>query len=177
MVCSSAEGQRMKIVRIAIALLFAGAPCLAQTGTVTFYSDAMTAGVMAKSMLPKGQQPFFGWLFDGKQRLAHMRAGRLMTFDFGPGEHSFSVPWKSKGPCTTRLDLHVENGKHYCVRLYANFVNFMVIPYERLDSQIVEVPCAQAAQSPGTFRSLEINRVDPAARSQLDAVQGFSTSN
>jgi hypothetical protein len=66
------------VLRVAlIATLFA-TRCLAQTGAVTFYTPGNSAKGVAASLLPRSQQPFTGWLFDGPQRLVHVRPGRFM---------------------------------------------------------------------------------------------------
>ena len=96
------------VLRVAlIAALFA-ARCPAQTGTVTFYTPGNSAKSVAASLLPKSQQPFTGWLFDGPQRLAHVRPGRFMTFHLTPGAHTFTVPWHSNRPGKDSLVINTE---------------------------------------------------------------------
>jgi hypothetical protein len=85
----------MKILlRVALIATLSVASCLAQTGTVTFYSPGASLKSEAAVFLPKSQQPFGGlqggWLFDGPQRLARVRMGRFVTFHLNPGEHSFT---------------------------------------------------------------------------------------
>jgi len=162
------------VFRIAlIATLFA-TRCLAQTGTVTFYTPGVSAkNVAAASFIPKSQQPFTGWLFDGPQRLAHMRPGRFMTFHLNPGAHSFTVPYHSTRPGKEPLVINVEGGGRYCVRLYAKLINFVVIPYDHLNSQIEEVPCQLAPSEAAHMKPIEIKRVDPAVRAELAPTATF----
>jgi hypothetical protein len=152
---------------VLIATLFA-TRCLAQSGTVTFYTPGNSAKSVGASLLPKSQQPFTGWLFDGPQRLAHVRPGRFMTFHLNPGAHSFTVPWHSTRPGKEPLLINVEGGGRYCVRLYAKMINFEVIPYEHFNSQIEEVPCQLAQSEAAHLNPIEIKQVDPAVRAELD---------
>ena len=146
---------------------------LAQTGTVTFYTPGNSVKSEAASLLPKSQQPFTGWIFDGSQRLAHVRAGRFMSFHLNSGAHTFTVPWRSSGPGKDNLVVRVEDGGQYCIRLYAKMTNFEVIPYQRLNSQIEEVPCQQAQREAARLKPIEIKRVDPAVRTELDSATTF----
>jgi hypothetical protein len=57
------------VLRVALMATLFATRCLAQTGTVTFYTPGNSAKSVAASLLPKSQQPFTGWLFDGPQRL------------------------------------------------------------------------------------------------------------
>ena len=149
--------------------------CVAQTGTVTFYTPAMTAkSVTAGTLLPRSQQPFTGWLFDGPQRLAHVRAGSFVTFHLKPGAHSFTVPWHSTRPGKEPHVINVESGGQYCIRLYAKETNLEVIPFGAwLNSQLDEVPCQQAQREAAHMKPIETKRVDPAARAELDPTTTF----
>jgi hypothetical protein len=161
---------------VLIATLFA-TRCLAQTGTVIFYTPGNSAKSVAASLLPKSRQPFTGWLFDGPQRLAHVRPGRFITFHLNPGAHSFTVPWHSSRPGKEPLLIHVEGGGQYCVRLYAKMMNFEVIPYEHFNSQIEEVPCQLAQSEAAHLNPIEIKRVDPAVRAELDPSATFPNAS
>src|SRR5579872_1399674 len=123
-----------------IATLFVPS-CLAQTGAVTFYTPGYSVKNVSAGLLPRSQQPFTGWLFDGPQPLAHVRPGRFMTFHLKPGAHSFTVPWHSKRSGKEPLLVNVEAGGYYCIRLYAKMTNIEVVPVQWLNSQIEEVPC------------------------------------
>lgn len=164
---------------LALAALIA-APCLAQTGSVTFYSNALTAKEVVKlTLVPVGEQPFTGWLFDGPQRLAQARAGRFMTFHLAAGTHSFTVPWNSKGPGKKPvLTLNVEEGGNYCIRLSAKYVTGApVLPVGWADSRIQQVPCQRAFQEARTAKPLESKRVDPAVRANFDPAATFPRQN
>ncbi|HEY1992901.1 MAG TPA: hypothetical protein VGG81_00770 [Edaphobacter sp.] len=161
------------LIRAVLIASLSAACCFAQTGTVTFYTLGNSAKSAASALLPKSQQPFTGWLFDGPQRVAHVRPGRFMTIHLNPGAHSFTVPWHSSRPGKEPLAINVESGGQYCVRLYAKMTNFEVIPYERLNSQIEEVPCQQAQRESAHLKPIEIKRVDPAVRSELDPATTF----
>ena len=161
------------VLRVAlIATLFA-TRCLAQTGTVTFYTPGNSAKSVSGSLLPRSRQPFTGWLFDGPQPLAHVRPGRFMTIHLNPGVHSFTVPWHSTRPGKEPLVINVEDGGRYCVRLYAKMINFEVIPYEHFNSQIEEVPCQLAQSEAAHMNPIEIKRVDPAVQTELDPTATF----
>jgi hypothetical protein len=161
--------------QFALAVLTVSAPCVAQTGSVTFYSNALTAKETVKlTLVPVGEQPFSGWLFDGPQRLAHARPGRFITFRLAPGTHSFTVPWKGSGPGKTPLVFNVAEGAHYCVRLSAKYVNGSVLlPVGWANSRIEQVPCQQAFQEAGTSKPLERKRVDAGALGELDPSPTF----
>lgn len=106
------------LFRAALILTVLAKPCLAQTGTVIFFTDAYSAKTTAAALLPKSEQPFTGWLFDGPQRLAHVRPGRFMAFHLAAGAHSFTVPWHPGHPGKDTLVINVEDGGQYCVHLY-----------------------------------------------------------
>jgi hypothetical protein len=163
----------MALLRIALIAIVSAVPCVAQTGAVTFYTPAYTAKNTAASLLPKSTQPFGGWLFDGPQRVAHVRAGRFLTLHLKAGEHAFTVPWHPDKPGKDALVINVEDGGHYCIRLSAKVTNFEVVPLGRLYSQIEEVPCSRAQTEAEHLKSIEMKRVDPAVRSELDGATTF----
>jgi len=151
--------------------ILSAATCAAQTGTVTFYTPGNTLKSETASLLPKSEQPFTGWLFDGEQRLAHVQRGRFVTFRLAPGEHTFTVPWHPKKPGIDKLVIELAASEQHCVRLYAKMTNFEVVPYARLNSQIEEVPCGQVPAE--HLKSIDLKRVDPAVRSELDTAASF----
>lgn len=157
-----------------IAMLLPVAHCLAQTSTVTFYTPSNTVKSTAAGLLPRSRQPFTGWLFDGPQPLAHFRPGRFITLHLAPGVHSITVPWHSTRPGKEPLVLKLESGGQYCFRLDATMTNLELIPYDRLNSQMEEVPCRQAQSEIAHMKALEIKRVDPAVRAELDPATSFS---
>ena len=148
--------------------------CLAQTGTVTFYSRSITAKSGAAVFLPRSEQPFGGlqggWVLDGPQRLARVRTGRFVTFHLSPGEHSFTDSGPT-GASKKPLVIDVKDGAQYCVRLFAKMINLEV--YGQWDNQIEEVPCQQAQRESAHLKPIEIKRVDPAVRAELDSQTAF----
>ncbi len=161
------------LFRFALIASISVACCFAQTGTVTFYTPGNSAKSAAAGLLPKSQQPFTGWLFDGPREVAHIRPGRFMILHLKPGAHSFTVPWHASQPGKEPLVINVESGGQYCVRLYAKMTNFEAIPYGRLNSQIEEVPCQQAQRESTHMKPIEMKRVDPAVRSEFDPATSF----
>jgi hypothetical protein len=165
-----------RLLLLAMAVLTSS--CIAQTGTVTFYSVGTTMrGGVAIAVVPAGKEPFTGWLFDGKQRLAHAQSGHFMTFDLPAGPHSFSATYKSDLPGLTVLQLNVERNQHYCFRLSANYVNYIVLPIQHVDSRIDQVTCQQAFQEAGTSKPLSSKRVDATARGNFDGSATFPSAN
>jgi hypothetical protein len=67
-----------------------------------------------------------------------------------------AVPWHSTRPGKEPLVINVEGGGRYCVRLYAKMINFEVIPYEHLNSQIEEFPCQLAQSEAADMNPIEI---------------------
>jgi hypothetical protein len=166
------------ILRVALIAVLSALCCPAQSGTVTFYSQSLSAKIEVASILPKNEQPFGGlqggWVFDGSQRLARIRMGRFVIFHLVPGEHSFadeSFTGRSKKP----LVIDVKDGGQYCVRLFAKVINLEV--YGQWDNQIEEVPCQQAQREAVHLKPLGIKRVDPAARAELDPATTFPVEN
>lgn len=164
---------------LTLALIAAATPCIAQMGTVTFYSIGLSAKDAVKdAVVPVGTVPFTGWLFDGDQRLAHVQRGRFVSFHLAEGEHQFTVPYHSNRPGKTVLNLKVESDGHYCVRLYAKYVSGSVlVPVAYFDSQIEQVSCQQALKEAGSYRPIDLKRVDPAAQTKLEDSPSFPTWN
>jgi len=167
-----------KFLRVVLITALYVTPCLAQSGTVTFYTPRNTVkSEVAGATLPRSRQPFNGWIFDGPQRLAHMHVGRFMTFHLNPGMHSFTVPWRAKGPGKTSLVVNVEDGGHYCVRLYAEFTDLEVIPIGWFNSKIEEVPCRQAQLEALHLKPIDSKGIDPAVRAEVDPATTFPVDN
>ncbi len=165
------------LLGVAMVAMLSIASCVAQTGTVIFYTPGNSVKSVSAGLLPRSQQPFTGWLFDGTQRLAHVSPGRFMTFHLDPGAHTFTVPWHSTKPGKDQLLINVEGGGQYCVRLYAIMTNFELIPFERLNSQMEEVPCQQAQREAAHMKPIEIKRVDPFVRVELDPSTTFPSES
>jgi len=165
------------LLRFVLIGTLSAASCLAQTGTVTFYTPGNSAKGEAASLLPKSKQPFTGWLFDGPQRMAHVHPGRFMSFRLSPGAHSFTVPWHSTRPGKEPLVINVEGGGQYCIQLYSEMTNYEVFPLEFFNSRIEEVPCQRAQREAGHMKPLEIKRVDPAVRAELDPTATFPSES
>ena len=144
--------------------------CVAQTGTVTFYSASISAKSEAAVFLPKSQQPFGGWLSDGPGRLARIQHGRFATFHLDEGPHSLTVLGPT-GPGKQPLVLDVKNGGQYCVRLFAKMTNAGV--YARWENQIEEVPCQQAEREAAHLKPIDRKQVEPSANSKFDAGPTF----
>lgn len=171
----------IRILRLATFMLFVVAmPCLAQTGTgkVTFYSIGLSAKEQLKvSVVPVGTIPFTGWLFDGDQKMAHAQRGRFMTFVLSTGEHRFTVPYHSSGPGKEPFPLTIRDGGHYCIRLSAKYKSALVVPVMWGNSQIEQVPCEQALNEAGSYKRIDIKRVDPSVRQKLEQSSSFPKEN
>ena len=166
------------LLRVAlIAMTLCAMPCVAQTGTVTFYTPGTSAKNVAAGILPRSEQPFTGWLFDGRQRLVHVRPNRFITFHLASGEHSITVPYHSKQPGKEPLVIHVESGGKSCYRLSAKMTNLELIPWSWLNSQIEEVPCEQAQREAAHMKAIELKRVDPSVRAELDSATTFAAGS
>lgn len=110
-------------------------------------------------------------MLDGPQRLALVRAGRFVTFHLNPGEHSFTDEGPT-GPSQKALAINIRDGGQYCVRLFAKMVNLGV--YGQWENQIEEVPCQRAQREASHLKPIEIKRVDPAVRAELDSRATFT---
>ena len=154
-------------------------PVAAQTGTVTFYSYALTPKQQAKAaVVPVGTTSFTGWLYDGDRRMAHASRGRFMTFQLATGGHDFFTSYKSNRPGKTSLHLDVESGGHYCVRLSAKYVSptpGLLIAF--VDSKIEQISCQQAVQEAGDYKQIHPKRVETAVRAELDTSSTFPREN
>jgi hypothetical protein len=148
--------------------------CLAQTGKVTFYSDALPVkDAIRVGVVPAGKAPFPGWLYDGNQRLAHFSVGRFITLRLEPGTHLFSASSSSKKPASRGLQLEISSGGNYCVRLSSQYVNWVVVPVQSYQGRIEQVPCGKAIEEAGKTKPLDKGRVEKAAQDKLDPSQAF----
>lgn len=169
---------RAQFVRVLAITCFA-LPCAAQTGTVTFYSYALTPKQQAKAaVVPVGTTSFTGWLYDGNKRMAHASRGRFITFQLAAGGHDFVTSYKSNRPGKTSLHLDIESGGHYCVRLSARYVSptpGLLIAF--VDSKIEQISCQQAVQEADGYKRIDLKRVDPAVQAELDTSSTFPREN
>ncbi len=160
--------------RVALIAIVSAMSCAAQTASLTFYSPSISIKSAAAVFAPKSEQPFGGlqggWLFDGSQRLARVRAGRFVTFHLNPGEHTFTDAGPT-GSSKKSLVINVKDGGQYCVRLFAKMVNLDV--YSQWQNQIEEISCQQAQREAAHLKPIETKRVDPAVRTQLDTATTF----
>ncbi|HYL78517.1 MAG TPA: hypothetical protein VEU96_30270 [Bryobacteraceae bacterium] len=154
-------------------------PCAAQTGTVTFYSYALTPKQQAKAaVVPVGTASFTGWLYDGNKKMAHASRGRFMTFQLAAGGHDFVTSHKSNRPGKNSLHLDIESGGHYCVRLSARYVSptpGLLIAF--VESKIDQISCQQAVQEAGDYKRIDLKRVEPAVQAELDTSSTFPREN
>jgi hypothetical protein len=165
---------------LTLTLAAVSVPCLAQagTGSVTFYSIGLSArDELRDAVVPVGAFSFTGWLFDGDHRMAHAQPGRFLTFHLPAGVHKFTVPYRSKAPRKTALQLTVEDGGHYYVRLDAKYINGVILPIMFLDSGIQEVSSDQALQQAGKYKRIDLKRIDPSVRAELDASPSLPIEN
>ena len=165
-------------LRFALIAALSATCCLAQTGTVTFYSQGISLKSEAAVFLPKSEQPFGGlqggWLLDGTQRLARVRAGRFVTFHLSPGEHSFTNVGPA-GPSEKPLVINVKDGGQYCVRLFARMINLGVLA--QWDNRIEEVPCQRAQREAAHLKPIKIKEVDPVVRAEFDLGTTFPSAS
>ncbi len=150
-------------------------PC--QTGTVTFYTPGNSVKSVSAGLLPRSQQPFTGWLFDGTQRLAHVSPGRFMTFHLDPGAHTFTVPWHSTKPGKDQLLINVKGGGQVLRPALRNHDQL------RIDSLgTAQQPDRRSSMSASAARSRpheahRNKRVDPSVRIELDPVTTFPSES
>ena len=150
-------------------------PCHSQSGVVTFYSIHPGPGQqIADEVVPFGKAAFAGLLYDGGQRLAHAQGGRFMTFRLPVGEHLFSASYHTLSPGDPSVNLKVEDGGHYCVRLSSNYKSgSIVVPLAHFHSHIEQVPCDAASKEAARYKQLELKRIEATARTELVSTQSF----
>jgi hypothetical protein len=158
-----------------VALVTFALPCCAQTGTVTFYFAQPGIGQeVADGVLPVGQVPFTGFLYDGSQRMARARGGRFVIFRLPVGEHQFSASYRSLDPGDPAVHLNLADGGSYCVRLSATSKSGSpFIPLGVAHSVIMQVPCDKALKEAGKYKALELKRIDPVASVKMVSSRTF----
>jgi hypothetical protein len=177
-------GFRSERLHFPLCLLLAGATLtmhgLAQTAKVTFYSDAIEAkDALRIGLVPAGNEPFPGWLYDGSDKLAHFLPGHFVTFHLQPGIHAFSASGSSKRPSSgvpqgnshrpsSVLHLEIERGENYCVRLSAKYVNWAVIPMQTYEPRIEQVPCNEEINEAKNTKPLDKKRIEKSAQDDID---------
>ncbi len=158
------------VVKVILCAALHGPCCVAQTGTVTFYSKSISAKSEAAVFLPKSEQAFGGWLSDGPGRLALIQHGRFASFRLNEGPHTFTVQGPT-GAGKESLVLNLKDGGQYCVRLYARMVNVGV--YAKWDNKIEEITCQQAERDAAKLKPIDKKKVNPSAIKELDPQVSF----
>ena len=166
-------------VRLLAVLTVLTSSCLAETETITFYSVPFPVKDQLKVAVTfKGTMAFTGWIFDGNQALAHAKADRFVSFHLTPGPHTLSVSYNQKHPGKTQsIQLTVEAGHNYCVRLSQKYENPIVVPVGFIQGSIEAVDCRQALQDAGDIKPLEIKRVEKSAQGMLDTSNKFPSTD
>lgn len=162
-----------------VAAAFPVLSCVAQTGTVTFYSYAPSVKQQFKAIATRHSTgAFTGWLYDGEKRMARASRGRFMTFQLPSGGHEFSISYKSSRPSDTHLHLEIESGGSYCIRLSAKFIALdpgAVVGVVK--GKIDQIPCSQALQEAGDYKRIDLKRVDSAFLANLGVSLTFPQAN
>jgi hypothetical protein len=72
----------------------------------------------------------------------------------------------------------VDSGGNYCIRLSGKHVTpIFVIPVALIDSKIEQVSCRQAVEEAGSYKPIDLKRVEPAAQAKLDTSPTFARDN
>ena len=155
--------------------LFIAAPCIAQTAKVTFYSHTMTRKEAAKVLtVPVGTEPFCGWIYDMDKKLANLWTAKFVTFSFDPGKHTFSSSKQPDKSPKSALELDLQKGETYCVRVTMKYENTVVLPLMAFSqARFTQIPCAQAKQEAQRLKPLAKKRVDKIALANWDSSQEF----
>jgi hypothetical protein len=162
----------------ALAIFCYPVSCSAQTGTVTFYSYRPSFGQSVKAgLIPPGSRvSFTGWLFDGDKRIVHASQGRFVTLRLTAGGHDFSAKYKGR-PKKPDLHLDVDSGHHYCVRLSTKILSPIVAPIAYVDTKVEEISCQNAIEEAGRFQPLDLKRIEPAVRRDVETSATFPREN
>jgi len=97
-----------------------------------------------------------------------------MTFLLPVGEHQFSASYHHFSPGDPSAHLNIEDGGHYCVRLSAKYKSgLIVLPLAIFHGVIEQVPCDKASKEAGTYKPLELKRIDAAVRTKSVSSQTF----
>ena len=152
--------------------------CQSQTGTVTFYSSNNPIKDQLKEPITlSGQYPaFHGYLFDGEERLAHLNRGRFLTLRLPPGPHTFSAVYNSKKPGKAIVEINIQSGQHYCIRLSTKYKNPAgpLLPVSLVNGQIEQVDCQQALKEAEKAKPLPADQIDASARGELETSTAFT---
>ena len=100
-----------------------------------------------------------------------------MTFQVVAAEHDFKISFSSRKAPSSSVHLIVEPGKHYCVRLSAKNLTPLIVPIQMLYGKIEEIPCTQAIQEASAYKRVDLKRVDPGVRPELDTSSSFPREN
>ncbi len=163
------------LILLAFGALFVATPCMAQTAKVTFYSPTMTRKEAAKILtVPVGTEPFTGWIYETDKKLANIWIGQFVTFNFDPGKHTFSSSKQPAKSPKSALELDLQKGETYCVRVTMKYENTVVVPLMAFSqARFTQIPCAQAKQEAERLKPLAKKRVDKAALENWDLSQKF----
>jgi hypothetical protein len=133
---------------------------VAQKATVTFYSPPEKVAHQAlDAVAVNGLMPFFGNLFDGEHRLAHLSRGNFVTFELPVGQHVFSGTTKDHASKQYVLTLEVKTGGEYFVRLMSKSHSAVVVPVLFVEPQLESVACSTAVKENARSQPLAVKHV------------------
>lgn len=109
----------------------------AQKATVTFYSPPEGVAHQALDAVSvNGLMPFFGNLFDGEHRLAHISRGNYVSFELPMGQHVFSGTTKDHASNQYTVALEARAGEEYFIRLTSKSHSAIVVPVLFVEPQL-----------------------------------------
>jgi hypothetical protein len=138
---------------------------VAQKATVTFCSPPEKIAHQAlDAVAVDGSMPFFGNLFDGDHRLAHLSRGNFVSFELPAGQHVFSGTTKDHASKQYTLTLDVKTGGQYFVRLMSKSHSAIVVPVLFVEPQLESVACSTAVNENARSQPLEAKHVSKDAQ-------------
>lgn len=149
----SSPGMRKLFIGAAFFCAFTGAQC--QTATVTFYSPGTMAKAVGRAEITAGtivHEPFFGWVFDGDQRISNLQRGHFVTVQIPSGHHVFSASYSSKHPANNALlPVELEAGKQYFIELHGKHYGALFVEAKFVGS-LQEKSCEDAYDQASGFQ-------------------------